>query len=159
MFTPLENFQHLTFVLFYMVKILSFQRVTIYQVGISAYVMDLWPRPSVGLCVCVCRSVLSVCPESVLWQNSWLDPDAVGMLSGVGQGMGVLHEVGDHQRGRGSFGDEFGVSHCNQLGICCIVVQKCMQQSSCHWGRSMCPKQKGWFWGFGVSISLNGVFL
>jgi len=37
-------------------------------------------RLSVCLCVCVCvsRSVgRSVCPESVLWQNGCLDPDAV----------------------------------------------------------------------------------
>jgi len=34
------------------------------------------PSPSVYLCVC--RSVgRSVCPESVLWQIGWMDPDAV----------------------------------------------------------------------------------
>jgi len=30
---------------------------------------------------------------SVLWQNGWVDPDAVGMMSGVGRGMGVLDGV------------------------------------------------------------------
>jgi len=42
-------------------------------------------RPSVG------RSVsLSVCPQSVLRQNGWLDPDAVTwVVSGIGRGMGI----------------------------------------------------------------------
>jgi len=40
------------------------------------------------LSVCVHVS-LSIGPENVLWQNGQLDPDAVGMVSGAGQGMGV----------------------------------------------------------------------
>ena len=43
---------------------------------------------SVGLSV-----GLSVCLQSVLWQNAWVDPDAVGMVSGVGRGMSVLDGV------------------------------------------------------------------
>jgi len=35
------------------------------------------------------------------------------MVSGVGRGMGVLDGSGDHQRGRDSFGGEFGASHFN----------------------------------------------
>jgi len=42
-----------------------------------------------------------------------VDPDAVGMVSGVARGMGVLDGSRDHRRGRGSFGGEFGASHCN----------------------------------------------
>jgi len=38
--------------------------------------------------------------------------------------MGVLDGSGDRQRGRGSFSGEFGASHCNQRGLCCIVVQQ-----------------------------------
>ena len=34
-----------------------------------------------------------------------------GMVSGDGQGMGVLDEGSDRWRGRGSFGGELGVSH------------------------------------------------
>ena len=50
-----------------------------------------------------------------------------GMVSLVGQGMGVLDGDGDRQReGYHSFGSEFRASHCNQWGICCIVVQKCL---------------------------------
>ena len=38
-------------------------------------------------------------------------------------------------KGRGSFGGELEVSHCNQWGCCCVVVQKCVNRSSCHLGR------------------------
>jgi len=37
-----------------------------------------------------------------------------GMVSGVGRGMGVLDGGHDCQGGMGSFGGEFGTSHCNQ---------------------------------------------
>jgi len=39
-----------------------------------------------------------------------------GVVSGVELSMGVLG--GDCRRGRGSFGGEFGTSHCNQWGLC-----------------------------------------
>jgi len=42
------------------------------QQSVSVIGIDLSPIPSVGLYVC-----LSVCPESVLWQNGWLDSDAI----------------------------------------------------------------------------------
>jgi len=29
--------------------------------------------------------------------------------------------------GKGQFWDEFGAFHCNQWGLCCIVVQKCVR--------------------------------
>jgi len=54
----------------------------------------------------ICWSVrLSVCPESVLWQNTWLDnawldPDAVWDGGGVGREIGVLDWGGDRRRGR-----------------------------------------------------------
>jgi len=35
--------------------------------SVSAHLTDRSPSPSVDLCVCL--SVQSVCPESVLWQN------------------------------------------------------------------------------------------
>jgi len=41
----------------------------------------------------------------------------VGVVSGVSRGMGVLDRGADPRRGRGSFGGEFGASHCNQLGF------------------------------------------
>ena len=44
-----------------------------------------------------------------------------GVMSGIGLGMDVLNFGGDHRRGRGSFGGEFGSSHCNQWGLCCVV--------------------------------------
>ena len=54
-----------------------------------------------------------------------------GMESGVGLGMGVLDFGGDRRRGRGSVGLEFAASHCNQRGLCCVIVWKCVQRSSC----------------------------
>jgi len=33
-----------------------------------------------------------------------VDPDAIGMVVGVGPGIGVFNFSGDRQRGRGSFG-------------------------------------------------------
>jgi len=41
-----------------------------------------------------------------------------GVVRGVGRGMGVLDGGGDRRRGKGSFGGEFGASHCNQWGLC-----------------------------------------
>ena len=42
-----------------------------------------------------------------------MDPDAVGMVSGVGRGMGVLDTGRDRRRERGNFGIEFGAYRCN----------------------------------------------
>jgi len=39
-----------------------------------------------------------------------------GVVSGVDRGMGVLDGGGDRRRRRGSFGGEFGASHCIQWG-------------------------------------------
>ena len=44
------------------------------------------------------------------------------VVSGVGQGMGVLDGGGDRPKESGNFGGEFGVSHCKQWELCCIVV-------------------------------------
>jgi len=53
--------------------------------NLNTNAVDLSSIPSVGLCVS--RSVgQSVYPESVLWQNDWVDPDAVWEVSRVGQG-------------------------------------------------------------------------
>jgi len=101
-----------------------------------------------------------------------MDPDGVGMVSGVSWCKGVLDGGGYRRRGRCSFGGEFGVSHCNQWGLCWVVVQKCMEKLRCclawwvgltshpciRW-RFTCPKRKGLFRGFFGNcalISLNG---
>ena len=76
----------------------------------------------------------------------------------IGLGMGVLDFGGDRRRGRGSLGSEFVASHCNQWGLCCVVVWKCVQRSSYRlageWGgprhscerrKSTCLKGKGLF--------------
>ena len=63
------------------------------------------------------------CLESVLWQNGWVDLDAVWYGEWVSRGMGVLDGGGDHWRERGSFVGEFRGVHCNQWGFCCVVVR------------------------------------
>ena len=66
--------------------------------------MELSPGPSV-----VCLSVRKVyCGKTADWIRVPL-----GAVSGVGLGMGVLDGGDDCRRGRGSFGGEFGASHCN----------------------------------------------
>ena len=47
-----------------------------------------------------------------------------GMVSEVSRGMGVLDGVVIVE-GKGLLGGEFGASHCNQWGLCCVVVRKC----------------------------------
>jgi len=51
-------------------------------------------------------------------------PDAVWDGEWVGRGMGVLDGGSNRRRGRGSFVGEFWASHCNQWGLCCIVVRE-----------------------------------
>ena len=41
-----------------------------------------------------------------------------GVVRGVGRGTGVLDGGVDRRRKSGSFGGEFGASHCNQWGLC-----------------------------------------
>jgi len=52
-----------------------------------------------------------------------MDPDAVGMVSGVGRGMGVLDGVVIVE-GKGHFGGGFDASHCNQWGLCDAALPK-----------------------------------
>ena len=44
-----------------------------------------------------------------------------GVMSGVGQRMGVLDGV-EIVEGKGRFGDKGGASHCNQCGLCGVVI-------------------------------------
>ena len=46
-----------------------------------------------------------------------MDPDAVGMVGGVGLCIGVLDFVSDRRTGRGSFGGEFGAFQGNQWKV------------------------------------------
>jgi len=107
----------------------TFYRVALYQWSVSVIGIDLAPIPSVGLCVC-----LSVCLESVLWKTAdWIQMP-FEMVSGVLRGMGVFDGSGDRRRGRGSFGGTCLASNCNQRGLCCVVVQKCVNRPSCSLG-------------------------
>ena len=36
-------------------------------------------------------------------------------------------------KGKGQFRGEFAASHCNQWGLCCVVVWKCVERSSYVW--------------------------
>jgi len=68
----------------------------------------------------VCLFVQKVyCGKTADW--NWMP---FGIVSGVGRVIGVLDGGGDRWRGRVSFSGEFGASHCNQWGLCCVVVRK-----------------------------------
>jgi len=45
-----------------------------------------------------------------------------GVVSGVGQRMGVLDGGGDRRREWALFGGKNWASHCNRWGPCCVVV-------------------------------------
>jgi len=84
-----------------------------------------------SVCLRVCRSVgRSVCLQSIVAKRLMADwiRMPIGMESGVSRGMGVLDgwPGGDRRREMGSFKGEFGASHCNQWGLCCVVVRKCV---------------------------------
>ena len=49
---------------------------------------------------------------------------SVHMCIVIKQLIGCIRWGGDHPKGRSNFGGEFGVSSCNQWGLCCIVVQE-----------------------------------
>ena len=66
-------------------------------VSVGAYVLDLSPSPSVGLCVCV-RKVY--CGKTADWIRM-----PFGMASGVGHGMGVVDEALRAPSGRGGCGN------------------------------------------------------
>jgi len=58
-----------------------------------------------------------------------------GMVSGVGRGTGVLDGGGDIRREKGSLGDEFGASYCNQWRLCDAALPKLLWQDllqKCH---------------------------
>jgi len=116
---------------------------------------------SVCLSVCVCLSVgRSVGPESVLWQNGWVDPGAVWSGEWGWSKNGCIWWGWLSPKGRGSFSGECGASHYNQWGLCCVVVWKCVNRSSCRlawwmgWAQALMYKMgstwlkgRGGFWG------------
>jgi len=84
------------------------------QQSISAIGVDLSLIPSVSLCVC-----LSVCKVYCGKTADWIQMP-FGVVSGVGRGM-PIRWGGGRRRERAVLG-EFGASHCNQWGLCCVVV-------------------------------------
>jgi len=84
-----------------------------------------------------------------------------GVVSGVGQGMGVLDWGWRSVKGKRHFLGECGASHCNQWGLCDIVCKSASVDRAVIWGvewggprywytrwGSTWPKGKGRFWGF-----------
>jgi len=89
------------------------------------------------------------------------------VVSGVGRGMGILDGV-EIVEGEGHFRGNCGASHCNQWGLCCVVVRNCVNWSRCHlewwfwslsdgcirWG----PQGEGWFRGFSFFLVRTAYF-
>jgi len=89
-----------------------------------------------------------------------------GVVSGVCRGMDVLDEVVIVEGEGAVLGDEFGTSHFNQRGHCCVVVWKCVKRSRCRlrwwvgmaqalmyrWG-PRASRGRGCFWDFSTFAS------
>jgi len=106
------------------------QRVALYQYS------ERKRSSYADLSICVCASVCL--SESVLWQNGWVDPDAVWDGEWGQSNDGCIKWGGDRRSGRGSFGGEFGAFHCNQLGLCGIVLQERRTLLKLLWGLVVC---------------------
>jgi len=109
--------------------------------SVSPNGVELSPSPSVSLCVCVCvcvcRSGKCTVAKRLIGSGCCL----VGVWDRSRHGCRLLDDGGDHQRGRGCFG-WIWASHCNQRGLCCILV----------WDRHVLLK---WFWGVLVVVGSN----
>jgi len=107
------------------------------------FLLTCRPRPSVGLSVCV-----SVWPESVLWQNGWLDPDTVWDGEWGRSRDGCIRWGWWSSKGKGQFCGWILASHCNQWGLCCVVVRAevraAIELSLGRWVVSPCRSQH-WF--------------
>ena len=64
---------------------------------------------------------LSVCMSGKCTVANWIRMPFV-VVSGVGRGTGVLDGSGDRRMEKGSFGGKCGTSHCNQWGLCGVVI-------------------------------------
>jgi len=71
----------------------------------------------VSVCLSVGRSVRKVyCGKTAEWIRV-----PFGVVSGVGRERGVLDGSGDLE-GEGTVLGEFGASHCNQWGLCGVII-------------------------------------
>ena len=100
---------------------------------------NIHSTPSVGLSQTVCLLIgLSVCLQLVLWQNGWVDPNAIGMVSGVGLAIGALDFGGGRRRGRCRLGwnplSGFQVP-IDFKGTQTTGRNKCFAITSCHFAR------------------------
>jgi len=83
------------------------------------------------------------CEKTADW--TWMPFEVV---SAVGWRMGVLNEGGDRRMGRGSIGGKCGAFHCNQWGICGVVIL-------CHEGWRGGSSQITGSLGFVINISIK----
>jgi len=81
---------------------------------------------SVCVRLCVCRKVY--CGKMAEWIRM-----PFGIVSGVSRMMDVLDGVVIVE-GKGQFWGEFGASHCNQWGLCWIVLQEWCALLKLLWG-------------------------
>ena len=94
----------------------------------SVIAVDTQLLPVSSVCLFVCWSGKCIVTKRLIGSNAvWGGEWGRSRDEVVGLG-------GDRRRGRSSFGGEFGTSHCNQWGLCCVVVQNCVNQSSSLWG-------------------------
>jgi len=54
-----------------------------------------------------------------------------GVVSGVDRGMGVLDGSGDRRKRRGNLEGKYGASHCNQWGLCGVILCRERWRRSC----------------------------
>ena len=105
--------------IFFAVKTLSAALINHISASFSISGTGLSPRPSDGRSVCV-----SACPESVLWQNGWVDPDAVSGAEWCRSRDGCIRWGWFSSKGKRQFWGEVGASHCDQRGHCFVVVRE-----------------------------------
>ena len=86
--------------------------------SVSANDVDLSTLPSVGRSVWLSLCVSGKCTVA----KRLIGCVCRTMVSRVGRGMGVLDGAVIVEGNGVVLGGEFGVSHCNQCGLCCIVV-------------------------------------
>jgi len=73
--------------------------------------------------VCLC---LAYCGKTAEW--TWMP---FRVVSRLGPRMRQVDRGCNRPTGRGNFVGGYGTPHCNQWGICGVVVWKCVKRSSC----------------------------
>jgi len=104
---------------------------------ITCCMLILLVRRSLSKLRAECNMLLNIRPPHLsgrtceLWWNGWLDLDAVWGGEWGRAWYGCIRFWWWSLNDNGQFGGEFAASHCNQWGLSCVVVWKCVQRSSC----------------------------